>query len=91
MDDRSHTGIPLIGALLIEAGLITMEQLQVCLLLQSERYNVTTTNPVMLIIAILMILGWKVAGLIGVDRWLLPALGTPWQPGGAFEVLKRPN
>ncbi len=38
MDDRSHTGIPLIGALLIEAGLITMEQLQVCLLLQSERY-----------------------------------------------------
>ena len=31
---------------------------------------------------ILILLGWKVAGWIGVDRWLLPALGTPWQPGG---------
>lgn len=38
MEDRSHMGIPLIGALLIEAGLITMEQLQVCMLLQSENY-----------------------------------------------------
>jgi hypothetical protein len=22
-----------------------------------------------------------VAGLIGLDRWLLPALGAPWNPG----------
>jgi YHS domain-containing protein len=30
-----------------------------------------------------------VAGWIGVDRWLLPALGTPWQPGRVFRrVLK---
>jgi thiosulfate dehydrogenase [quinone] large subunit len=48
-----------------------------------------STNPVMLIIAIFLVLGWKVAGLIGVDRWLLPALGTPWQAGRAFELLKR--
>jgi thiosulfate dehydrogenase [quinone] large subunit len=38
-----------------------------------------STNPVLFALAILMILGWKVAGYIGVDRWLLPALGTPWR------------
>lgn len=41
----------------------------------------SSTNPVLFILAILILLGWKVAGWIGVDRWLLPALGTPWQPG----------
>jgi thiosulfate dehydrogenase [quinone] large subunit len=40
-----------------------------------------STNPVLFILAILVLFGWKVAGWIGVDRWLLPALGTPWQPG----------
>lgn len=40
-----------------------------------------STNPVLFGIAILMILAWKTAGYVGVDRWLLPALGTPWQPG----------
>jgi thiosulfate dehydrogenase (quinone) large subunit len=48
-----------------------------------------STNPVLLVIAILMILGWKVAGYIGVDRWLLPALGTPWQVGRAFDRFRR--
>ena len=28
-----------------------------------------------------LILGWKVAGYYGVDRYLLPILGTPWRPG----------
>ncbi|HEX5480792.1 MAG TPA: DoxX family membrane protein [Dehalococcoidia bacterium] len=40
-----------------------------------------STNPVLFVLAILILFGWKVAGWIGVDRWLLPALGTPWQPG----------
>jgi thiosulfate dehydrogenase [quinone] large subunit len=35
-------------------------------------------NPMMLIFSILLILAWKVAGWFGLDRWLLPALGTPW-------------
>ena len=48
-------------------------------------------NPVLFIIALLILFGWKVAGWIGVDRWLLPALGTPWQPGPVFRrVLKGP-
>lgn len=43
-----------------------------------------STNPVLFLLAILMILAWKIAGYIGLDRWLLPALGTPWQPGRLF-------
>ncbi|MBB5172597.1 DoxX family protein [Texcoconibacillus texcoconensis] len=38
-----------------------------------------STNPVMLMIAIFLILAWKVAGWYGVDRWALPYLGTPWK------------
>jgi thiosulfate dehydrogenase [quinone] large subunit len=40
-----------------------------------------STNPVLFLIAVFVLLGWKVAGWIGLDRWALPALGTPWQPG----------
>lgn len=47
-----------------------------------------STNPVLFILAILVLLGWKVAGWIGVDRWLLPALGTPWEPGSAVASIK---
>ncbi|MEX1172229.1 MAG: DoxX family membrane protein [Chloroflexota bacterium] len=39
-----------------------------------------STNPVMFTAAIGLILAWKVAGYYGVDRWLLPMLGTPWKP-----------
>ena len=40
-----------------------------------------STNPMLFTIAILLILAWKTAGWMGLDRWVLPALGTPWQPG----------
>jgi thiosulfate dehydrogenase [quinone] large subunit len=40
-----------------------------------------STNPVMFALAIGLILSWKVAGYYGVDRWLLPRMGTPWAPG----------
>jgi thiosulfate dehydrogenase [quinone] large subunit len=40
-----------------------------------------SVNPMMFLITILLILAWKVAGYYGVDRWLLPKLGTPWKPG----------
>jgi thiosulfate dehydrogenase [quinone] large subunit len=39
----------------------------------------TSTNPTLLLLSILLILAWKNAGYIGLDRWLLPALGTPWE------------
>lgn len=38
-----------------------------------------STNPVLFLLSILLILAWKVAGWYGVDRWLLPRLGTPWK------------
>ncbi|MCK9486569.1 MAG: DoxX family membrane protein [Dehalococcoidia bacterium] len=43
-----------------------------------------STNPVLFLGAVLLILAWKVAGRIGLDRWVLPALGTPWAPGLVF-------
>jgi thiosulfate dehydrogenase [quinone] large subunit len=39
-----------------------------------------SSNPVMFTLAIGVILAWRVAGYYGVDRWLLPILGTPWAP-----------
>ena len=44
-----------------------------------------STNPILFLIAILLVLAWKTAGWWGVDRWLLPALGTPWKPGYIFQ------
>jgi thiosulfate dehydrogenase [quinone] large subunit len=38
-----------------------------------------STNPVLLILAILLVLAWKTAGFIGLDNILLPLLGTPWR------------
>lgn len=38
-------------------------------------------NPVLFLGALLLIAAWRVAGWLGLDHWLLPALGTPWQPG----------
>ncbi|HEY8806290.1 MAG TPA: DoxX family protein [Candidatus Limnocylindria bacterium] len=38
-----------------------------------------STNPVLLLLGFLLVLAWKTAGYIGVDRYLLPILGTPWR------------
>lgn len=43
-----------------------------------------STNPLLFIIATWLVLAWKTAGWWGLDRWLLPALGTPWRPGFIF-------
>lgn len=39
----------------------------------------TSTTPVLFTIAVFLMLAWKVAGFWGLDRFLLPALGTPWR------------
>lgn len=41
-------------------------------------------NPLMFVFTILLILAWKTAGWYGLDRWLLPAVGTPWYPRDRF-------
>ena len=43
-----------------------------------------STNGLLLVIAVGLIVGWKISGWIGLDRWLLPLLGTPWRPGTLF-------
>ena len=40
-----------------------------------------STNPILFTFGIGLMLAWKVAGYYGVDRYLLPALGTPWHRG----------
>ena len=42
-------------------------------------------NPVLFLLAGLLILAWKVAGYVGLDYYLLPLLGTPWKRGQALE------
>lgn len=44
-------------------------------------------NPVMIVLSVLLILAWKTAGWWGLDRWLLPAVGTPWQRGSLPRFL----
>ena len=52
-----------------------------------------STNPLLFAIAVLLILAWKVAGYYGLDRYVLPALGTPWQAGtlGGGRPPRRPR
>lgn len=38
-----------------------------------------STNPVLFFAGMMLILAWKNAGYLGIDRFLLPALGTPWK------------
>jgi thiosulfate dehydrogenase [quinone] large subunit len=40
-----------------------------------------STNPVLFTLSILLILAWKTAGWWGLDRWVMPLVGTPWRPG----------
>jgi thiosulfate dehydrogenase [quinone] large subunit len=40
-----------------------------------------STNPVLFTFGIGLMLAWKVAGYYGLDRYLLPRLGTPWRRG----------
>jgi thiosulfate dehydrogenase [quinone] large subunit len=42
----------------------------------------TSTNPVLFGLAVFLVLAWKVAGYWGLDRYLLPVLGTPWHEEG---------
>jgi thiosulfate dehydrogenase (quinone) large subunit len=48
-------------------------------------------NPAMLLVSGLLVLGWRNAGWYGLDRWVLPALGTPWHRGELVDaqILER--
>ncbi len=40
--------------------------------------GVISINPSLGVTCLLLVLAWRVAGYYGVDRYLLPILGTPW-------------
>jgi thiosulfate dehydrogenase (quinone) large subunit len=48
----------------------------------------TSTNPVLAMLGVLLILAWKNAGYIGLDRVLLPLLGTPWRPAPSRKTAR---
>jgi thiosulfate dehydrogenase [quinone] large subunit len=41
-------------------------------------------NPLLFVMATWLVLAWRIAGYVGVDHWLLPALGVPGEPGEVF-------
>ena len=50
-----------------------------------------SSNPLLFSIAIGLVLAWKVAGYYGLDYFVLPALGTPWQVGNLFKKINPQN
>lgn len=49
-----------------------------------ELAGTASTNPVMFGVSVLIILAWRNAGWWGLDRFVLPVVGTPWQRGSLF-------
>lgn len=90
LDSNSHTwfgpliavGETLVGIALIVGALVGVAAFFGILMNTSFLLSgSSSSNPVMLLLGIGLILAWKVAGWIGLDRWLLPMLGTPWSKG----------
>jgi thiosulfate dehydrogenase (quinone) large subunit len=36
-------------------------------------------NPVFFFLEVLLVLAWRNAGYVGLDRWVLRRIGTPWE------------
>jgi thiosulfate dehydrogenase [quinone] large subunit len=69
----------LIGIGLLVGGLTAIAAFFALLLNFSFIYlGATSSNPTMIILSALIIFGWRTAGWWGLDRFLLPLLGTPW-------------
>jgi thiosulfate dehydrogenase [quinone] large subunit len=47
--------------------------------------GVAGVNPVFFMLEVLLILAWRNAGYLGLDRYALPAVGTPWHKGTMFK------
>jgi len=46
-----------------------------------------STNPILLLLELFLILAWRIAGWYGVDRFMLHELGTPWDKGKFFQKV----
>jgi len=53
--------------------------------------GVAGVNPMFFLLEVLLILAWRNAGYFGLDRYILPALGTPWEPGKLFANNAQPG
>jgi thiosulfate dehydrogenase [quinone] large subunit len=53
--------------------------------------GVAGVNPAFFLAEVVLVLAWRNAGYIGLDRVVLPALGTPWEPGRLFGRAKEPT
>ena len=42
-------------------------------------------NPLLFLLQLFIILAWRTAGWLGLDRYVLPELGTPWMTGKVFK------
>lgn len=48
--------------------------------------GVVSINPLLILIELFLILAWRNAGWLGLDKFLLPTLGVPWQSGKLVEI-----
>lgn len=94
IDNNAHTwfapliawGELLVGIGIIVGGLVGIAAFFGALMNMSFMLAGTaSTNPVLFFLAIMLILGWQVAGYYGADRFILPIIGAPWKPGKVFK------
>jgi len=50
-----------------------------------------SVNPIPGMLGLFLVISWRVCGWVGLDRWLLPALGLPWKPGALFRATTPPT
>jgi thiosulfate dehydrogenase (quinone) large subunit len=85
-----------LGELLVGAGLIVGALTGIAAFfgtLMNANYllaGTVSTNPLLFILGTWLVLAWRIAGWWGLDRWLLPLLGTPWAPGRLVQAPERP-
>lgn len=93
IDSEAHTwfapliawGELLVGIGLIVGGLVGVAAFFGALMNMSFMLaGSASTNPVLFFLAVLLMLGWQVAGFYGADRFVLPLVGAPWRPGRLF-------
>lgn len=50
-----------------------------------------STNPILGFLALFLILAWRIAGYWGLDRYVLPLIGTPWTGSLARKEKSMPH
>lgn len=74
----------LIGLGILLGGLIGFAALFALLMNFSFLFaGATSSNPLLILLEVALLFGWRVAGWWGVDHYLLPRVGTPWSRGPA--------